>query len=914
MSRIAAAMCFTGLATCLAFGQSITPDQSTYRIQAYGLNKSGDSPPFRNIPPGKPTIRKHRELNRIDIAGPRNVVTDQATQSSMTALNPASTSTNFEGVDVSTYNPLVMPPDPNLAVGPNHVVQTVNIQMAIYSKSGVIEPGFPKGTNLLWTGFGGACETHNDGDPIVRYDRMADRWLVSQLTFDTSINNFHVCLAVSKTGDPGGAYWLYDVDFGNRLQDYPKWAVWTDGYYMSSNSFLPFGGGYLGEGSNLCAWQRDKLLVGDTSAKVICVLTFFVSGFIPADWDGATPPPAGSPAMFLNISSTSRLSMMRMTPDYVNTGSTAVTGPYNIAVDTFNRPCTNGGDCIPQKDTTQLLASIGDRLMYRLAYRNFGSHESLTVNHSVATNGVVGVRWYEIRDPFGTPAVYQQGTFAPDLNHRWMGSVAMDKNGNLAVGYSKSGPTMNPEIYFTGRAASDPLNTLGTETLLYSGGGSQYGNHPAANRWGDYSSIETDPVDDCTFWFTTEYIPSDGIFNWRTRIASFKFPDCGGAVKTPTTTTISSITPEPSVVGQQYTVAYSVTGSGGTPTGNVTVSDGAATNTCTVAAGACPLTSTTQGAKTITANYAGDSTFNGSSDTEAHTVNKASTTTTITSDTPDPSVVGAGYTVSWNVTVNAPGSGTPTGNVTVSDGTVSCAAAAVAGGCSLASTSAGAKTLTATYAGDTNFNTSSGTTAHTVNKANTTTTITSDTPDPSEAGSPYTVSWIVAVTAPGSGTPTGNVTVSDGTVGCSAAVAAGSCLLTSISSGAKTLTATYAGDSNFNSSSGTEPHSVNVSATVPNAPTNLTVQVTTSGNGKKVNYTANLSWKDNSDNEDNFILQRFKWTGRKNQQTCSLETEITLPLNTTLYVDSGMSSSTCKYAVAARNSAGTSAFAEAPIP
>ncbi len=285
--------------------------------------------------------------------------------------------------------------------------------------------------------------------------------------------------------------------------------------------------------------------------------------------------------------------------------------------------------------------------------------------------------------------------------------------------------------------------------------------------------------------------------------------------KANTTTTITSDNPDPSIIDQAVTVAYSVAAvapGSGTPTGNITVSDGTVSCTGTVAAGQCTLTFTSLGAKTLTATYAGDANFNGStSATATHTVNKINTTTTITSDTPDPSVVGQAIAVTSVVAVTAPGTGTPTGTITVSDGSASCTITLPATSCNLTFTSAGAKTLAATYAGDANFNGSaSAGAAHTVNKADTTTTITSDTPDPSVVGQSVTVAYSVAVTAPGSGTPTGNVTVSDGTVSCTGTVAAGQCTLTPTSAGAKTLTATYAGDANFNgSASAGAAHTVN---------------------------------------------------------------------------------------------------------
>ena len=208
------------------------------------------------------------------------------------------------------------------------------------------------------------------------------------------------------------------------------------------------------------------------------------------------------------------------------------------------------------------------------------------------------------------------------------------------------------------------------------------------------------------------------------------------------------------------------------------------------------------------ATYAGDANFATSSDTEAHQVNQAATTTTIIADAPDPTVVGQSYVVSWTVTVNSPGAGTPIGNVIVSDGANQCSAAVAAGACSLTATAAGAITLTATYAGDANFATSSDTEAHQVNRAATTTTITVARPDPTVAGEPYTITWTVTVNAPGAGTPTGVITVSDGVDSCAAAVVAGACSLTSTTAGAKTLTATYGGDANFAVSVDRAPHTV----------------------------------------------------------------------------------------------------------
>jgi hypothetical protein len=214
--------------------------------------------------------------------------------------------------------------------------------------------------------------------------------------------------------------------------------------------------------------------------------------------------------------------------DFATPANSTLTGPTNISVAAFTAACNGGGACIPQPGTSQKLDSLADRLMYRLAYRNFGTHESLVVNHSVAVGGrgqnkSVGVRWYELRNPNGAPAVFQQGTFSPDSTYRWMGSIAMDKVGNMALGYSASSSGLLPSIRYTGRLVTDPLGTMQTENTIKAGAGSQQRN---LNRWGDYSSMAVDPVDGCTFWYTNEYLKANGTFNWSTQIASFKFPSC----------------------------------------------------------------------------------------------------------------------------------------------------------------------------------------------------------------------------------------------------------------------------------------------------------------------------------------------------------------------------------------------------
>src|SRR5205085_7835643 len=272
-----------------------------------------------------------------------------------------------------------------------------------------------------------------------------------------------------------------------------------------------------------CAYDRNAMLNGQPATQICKQQSSSIGGVLPADLDGTTPPAAGTPN-FLMFFGTNALNLLKFHVDFATPANSTITGPTAISVAAFT-PLCNGGTCVTQSGTTNTLDSLADRLMYRLAYRNFGTHESLVVNHSVVAGGSGGVRWYELQNPNGTVTVAQQSTFAPDSNFRWMGSIAMDKAGDMAMGYSVSSSAKNPSVAFTGRAATDPANTMQAESTIINGTGSQTGG---LSRWGDYSAITVDPVDDCTFWYTTEYMKTTGSFNWNTRIANFKFPGCGG--------------------------------------------------------------------------------------------------------------------------------------------------------------------------------------------------------------------------------------------------------------------------------------------------------------------------------------------------------------------------------------------------
>jgi hypothetical protein len=415
------------------------------------------------------------------------------------------------------------PPDTNGDVGPNHYVQTVNTDFAIYNKSGGLLYG-PVPINTLWSGFGGGCQSNNDGDPTVVYDRIANRWVISQ--FSVSTTPYLQCVAVSQTSDPTGAWYRYSFSYTD-FPDYPKIGVWPDAYYVSFNMFS--NGGNTFAGAKICAYDRAKMLAGQAATQQCFNTSTTYGGILPADLFGTLLPPTGSPNYVLGLGATSStLAFWKFHVDWTAPVNSTFTGPTALTVASYTEACGSSGTCIPQAATTQKLDSLSDRLMYRLAYRNFGDHESLVVNHSVTAGSSVGVRWYEIRSPGTTPTIFQQGTYAPDSNYRWMGSVAMDQAGNMALGFSLSGSSISPQIHYVGRLASSPAGVMDQgEGTIINGAGSQTGS--SLSRWGDYSSLTVDPSDDCTFWYTNEYIPSNGAFNWRTRVGSFKFGSCGGS-------------------------------------------------------------------------------------------------------------------------------------------------------------------------------------------------------------------------------------------------------------------------------------------------------------------------------------------------------------------------------------------------
>ncbi len=435
------------------------------------------------------------------------------------------------------------PPDTTMAVGDTQIVQWVNVSYTVCEKTSPYTCGAAIEGSQLWQNLGGICSSNNDGDIIAQWDVAAHRWLLSQNVFT---GNYGVCVAVSTSADATGSYYLYEFPIvNNGFPDYPKWGVWPTGYFETWNNFGPGGSGFVGP--VLCAYNSAKLLAGDQSAEQIChQYTSKEDGLLPGDRDSAKAPPAGQDEFAIGSVGDVDNSHLSLYSVHINdendwSKGATFTGDNNsqlIAITKFTPACNGnyGGACVPQKGITDMVDSLGGRLMYRFAYSNGPSKsQHWLANFDVqASKGQTGVRWMEITAPMKKVAptalkVHQQGTYAPNGIWRWMGSVAMDKGGDILVGYSKScgnscpgGTATYPSIAIAGRKASDALGKLESEVKVVAGTGSQ---PDTANRWGDYSSMRIDQ-DGCTFWYTQEYYTTTATFDWSTRIASAKFSNC----------------------------------------------------------------------------------------------------------------------------------------------------------------------------------------------------------------------------------------------------------------------------------------------------------------------------------------------------------------------------------------------------
>lgn len=454
-------------------------------------------------------IRRHKEQ-----ASPIPDFTDPWLQDYFGQVLTDTTIQNFDGLSAGSY----IPPDTDGDIGPNHYFQVVNCSYAIYNKGGAKLLG-PLASNTVWNGM---PNNSNDGDAVVLYDENADRWLFTQFSLPNFPSGpFYQMIAVSQTPDPTGSWYRYQFTF-STMPDYPKFGIWPDGYYMSCNRFTAGSTNYTGTGA--AAFDRTKMLAGDPNAQMVW---FTLSAgneaysMLPSDCDG-TFPPEGTPNYFTYEYDINpyHLGILEFHVNWATPSNSTFGNLLSLPVNSFNPNIGNG---IPQKGTSVKLSTLSDRLMFRLQFRKFNDHWSMVCNHSVnAGSSVAGVRWYELRKTTGAWSVFQQATYAPSDGHsRWMGSMAMDSAGSIALGYSISSSTLYPSIRYTGRLSSDPPNQMTiTERVIMNGGGSQTSS---TKRWGDYSAMGVDPSCPTTFWYTQEYYATTSSSSWKTRIASFTF-------------------------------------------------------------------------------------------------------------------------------------------------------------------------------------------------------------------------------------------------------------------------------------------------------------------------------------------------------------------------------------------------------
>jgi hypothetical protein len=506
------------------------------------LAKSAAPATFRGLPPERgPTLANVGHT------------TDGALQRTLPAPSIPGTLANFEGLsnqdNFNTFGFRVNPPDPNGEVGPNNYVEMINLVFGVYNKAGTLLLG-PVDTGTLWSGFSIPDCTDPSGDPVVLYDQFSDRWILTQFT--TAGPEYYNCIAISTTGDPTGSYYRYAFSTGLNFPDYPKYGNWTDSYVITTREFGPT----VEYGIGVYALEKNKMLVGDPTARDV---SFFIDGndpdllplvgdgLLPADVDGKQKPKTDSAIPLVGTqddgggygATFDALNIWDLTVKWRSTPLASLMLNAQLPTASFDSifPCApTARDCLPQPgitDPSQYLdiLSYRQRPTFRLAFRNFKTYETMVTNQSVeAAAGVAGVRWYEIRRTGSTYSLYQQGTFAPgDGVHRWMGSIAMDKKGGMGLGYSVvNGTTVYPGIRYTGRLAGDTLGdmTLGEGTVINGTGVQRTTN----SRWGDYTDMTVDPIDDCTFWYVNEYYTAAGqassTAGWQTRIASFKLPGC----------------------------------------------------------------------------------------------------------------------------------------------------------------------------------------------------------------------------------------------------------------------------------------------------------------------------------------------------------------------------------------------------
>jgi hypothetical protein len=459
---------------------------------------------------------------------------------------------NFEGVNMSGY----LPPDTDGDVGPDHYFQVTNCRFAIYNKTGTKLMG-PSNNTVIFTGL---PHNNNDGDAIVLYDENADRWLFSQFSLPNfPAGPFYENVAISKTPDPTGDYYLYQFTFSD-MPDYPKLSVWGDGYYMTVRRFAANSLSWLGPA--VVAMDRSKMLNGDPAPTMVMFnLPSSCEGPLSADCDSDFPPDTTPcPVVYLNSGNSANIKINSFHVDWTNTASSTLTLAATVPISALS-VWPGQSIVVPQKGTSQKLDVMsGKRVMFRMPFRKFNDHWSMLMTTTEKlTNAQAGIRWMEVRNTGSGWTLYQEGTYAPDAtNHRWMGSIAMDSVGNIAMGYSISSSSLYPSIRYTGRMNGDPLGVMTiAERGIWNGTGSQ---SDPSGRWGDYSAMNADPTDLSKFWYTQEYVVGG---SWKTRIASFSFAGILSvdAYATPSTICASGDTVQLNVVaaGGSGTYTYSWT-------------------------------------------------------------------------------------------------------------------------------------------------------------------------------------------------------------------------------------------------------------------------------------------------------------------------------------------------------------------
>ena len=438
--------------------------------------------------------------------------------------------------------------DPVGDVGPDHYVQMVNSKFAVFAKDGTVLAG-PLDINALWTGAGGSCEASNDGDPIVLYDQLADRWMLSQF-YTQDGGPYGLCVAVSQGPDPTGTYHLYDLPAAWN-PDYPKFGISDTAYYATTQT-----GPFIS--SDLMAIDRSALLTG-APARAVRFSVNPTTFLLPADLDGATPPPPGAPGLFTAFEGPHtpaggppRLTVYAFDADFDDPASSTLELVAEVPIADFSPACPPSQPrfCIAGPEPGSWMDALDDIPMFRAAYRNFGDQQSIvgSFTHGVGTTDspVAATRWWELRNTDGTWALHQEGDLAGGTLNRWASSTAQDRNGAVAVGYSDSDATTFPSIRYAARSPLDPLGAMGPEATMVEGAGM------FSDRWGDYTALTVDPTDDCTFWYTNTYYPSSNI-EISTAIGSFRRPDCAPVELSLSKTGPTSVAPGATI---EHTLEY----------------------------------------------------------------------------------------------------------------------------------------------------------------------------------------------------------------------------------------------------------------------------------------------------------------------------------------------------------------------